>query len=256
MFVQILKHFIMRSLGIIITFLFFSSVSVFSQTADEIVDAYYGVIGGKDNWKKVNSVRMSGKVNVQGMQLPVVMLQKPSRQKVSITFQGMEIVQPAFDGETAWQTNFMTMKAEKMDAESSALMKDEVADFPDALLNYKVKGYTLDYIGNAVVDGTDCHKLKLTKKPALVDGNEVRNESFFYFDKDNNVLIATEVEIKSGPMKGKFSLTSMSEYEEVNGLYFPMSLTTKMDGQTQAAIKIEKVEINVPLEEALFAFPE
>ena len=40
----------------------------------------------------------------------------------------------------------------------------------------------------------------------------------------------TETKINQGPMKGQMNKTTLSDYEEVDGLYFPFSMN--MGGQT------------------------
>ena len=111
----------------------------------------------------------------------MVMLQKsPNKQKMTMTFQGKDIVQPSFDGNEGWNTNFMTMKPEKMEAEDSEIMKQDT-DFPDAFWNFKDKGYSIALEGEESVEGVACHKIKLTKKPVKVDGKEEENFSYYFF---------------------------------------------------------------------------
>jgi hypothetical protein len=50
-------------LGLFVTSLLFGSVQ--AQTVDEVVDKHIEAIGGKDNWKKVNSMKSEAVMNVQ-----------------------------------------------------------------------------------------------------------------------------------------------------------------------------------------------
>ncbi len=229
---------------------------LFAQTADEIINKYFESTGGREAWSKVTSMKSEALVKTQGMELPAVMLSKPMKQKVAITFQGLTIVQPAFDGEIGWQTNFMTMKAEKMEAEDNAITKAEVGDFPDPFLRYKERGYTVELQGSETVEGTDCHKIKLTKKPIIIDGKEEENSTVYFFDKENNVPIMTRTVVKKGPAKGKSSETVMSDYQEVNGLMMPFTMDQKFEGTTQASISLKKIELNIAIDDSEFKFPE
>lgn len=227
-----------------------------AQTADQIIDKYFEAVGGKAAWSKITSIKSTGKVKAQGMEFPMVMFQKNMKNKLELNFQGMTIVQPAFDGSIGWQTNFMTMKAEKMEGEENEIAKQSAGDFPDALLNYKEKGYTFELQGSEVVDGTDCYKLKLTKKPVVIDGKPEENADTYYFDKENNVPIKISSMVKKGPMKGKMSDAVMSDYQEVGGIMIPFTVNQMFDGQLQAAIAIEKIELNVAIDDKVFTFPE
>jgi outer membrane lipoprotein-sorting protein len=230
--------------------------SLSAQSVDEILSKYYENTGGKDAWAKVEATRTTAKIKAQGMEFPATMVQTATgKQKVSFSFQGMEIVQPCFDGENGWQTNFMTMKAEKMEAEDNAIMKQSSEDFPDAFLKYKEKGYSLTMEGSETVEGTDCFKLKLIKKPYIIDGKEEENVTYYFFEKENYVPILTKSVVPKGPGKGMMSETVLSDYQDVNGLLFPFTIEQKFNGATQAAITMEKVEINPVIDNSIFNFP-
>ncbi|MBK9150971.1 MAG: outer membrane lipoprotein-sorting protein [Saprospiraceae bacterium] len=230
---------------------------VHAQTADEILNKYYENTGGRAAWEKVKSTRSTAKVKTQGMDLNATMVQKaPNKQRVSFTFQGLEFVQPAFDGKTGWQTNFMTMAPEKMEAEDSEILKVSAEDFPDAFLKYKEKGYTLSLDGEETIEGTECFKLKLTKKPIKVDGKEEDNITYYYFEKENYVPIMQKSVMPKGPAKGMTTETYMSDYQEVNGLLFPFTMEQKFAGQTAVTISIEKIEINPEIDDKIFMFPD
>lgn len=233
------------------------TAQISAQTADEIIANYYENTGGQENWAKVEGLKMFAKVNQGGMEIPLEIIQlKDGRQATIINFQGQVIKQGIFDGEVLWSTNFMTRKAEKSDAETTANMKIQTQNFPDAYMNYKEKGYTIELMENEEVDGTECFKLKITMTPLTVDGKEEANVSYHLFDMDNFVPIAVHAEIKSGPNKGQMSETLLSDYQEVDGLYFPFSLTQGLKGGQSQALTLDKIELNPTVDDAVFAFPE
>ena len=110
--------------------------------------------------------------------------------------------------------------------------------------------------GEEEVEGTACFKVKLTKKPVVVDGKEEDNFSYYYFDKEAFVPIMQEEYAKSGPMKGQASQTYFSDYQEVEGLYFPFNIAQKFQGQTVFDLTVEKIELNAAVEDGLFNYPE
>jgi hypothetical protein len=246
----------MKTLKLLVVMLTMT-VAAQAQTVDEIVSKYFENTGGKDRRAALSSVKMKGKLKVQGMELPVSIIQTANgKQKVTINFQGKEITQIAFDGNEGWSTNFMTQKPEKMDAEASTNIKSEMGDFPDPFLNYKGKGYTARLEGKETIEGTETYKVKLTKKPVKVDGEEEENVIYYFFDAANYMPIAMRTTVKSGQMKGASSETLMGNYQESNGLYFPFLITTRYNGQTGEVIQIESIDQNVQVDAKAFAFPE
>ncbi len=240
-------------------FLFVSlfALSLNAQSADEILDAYYEATGGRDAWNKVENMKYTAKVNQGGMEIPIEMVEcKDGRSYTKVSFQGLNILQDVYDGKDLWNTNFQTMKAEKATSEDLSNHNLTIGDFPDPLLNYKKRGYKLELLGKESFDGTDAFKLKLTKKPMTVDGKEVEDTEYYYFEAESFVLLGQEMEVKSGPMKGLIQQITFSEYQEVDGLYVAFAMTQGEKGGQSQPIMIEKVELNVELDESIMAFPE
>lgn len=212
-----------------------------AQTADDVVNKYIETIGGKEKLGALKGIKMDMVANYQGMEIPVeVTTTKEGKMLVKINLMGKEITQVAFDGTSGWSTNMMTMKSEKMNSEDIENMKNSsISDFPDPFFNYKEKGYQVEYVGKDTKEGTDCHKIKLTKKPQTINGQKVDDVSFYYFDVENNVIVLTEAEIKEGQMKGQMSSSTAGNYQEVDGIYFPFTLN-----QFGQEMTIKKITLN------------
>lgn len=235
-----------------------ASIISFAQevTVDEILNTYFENTGG-DAWGELEAIKMTAKVNQGGMEIPLEIVQmSDGRTYTAITFQGQTIMQNVFDGAVLWSTNFQTMKAEKMDQETTDNMKLQANDFPDAFWNYKDKGYTVELLGTETIEGTETYKIKLTKEPISVNGEKVDDVTFYYFEKENMVPIAQETEIKQGPMAGKMQLITMSDYQEVDGLYFPFSITQGLKGQPGNGITMDAIIVNPEVDESKFDYPE
>lgn len=242
---------------LLLMLLVFSGMASQAQSVDDILNRYFENTGGIAKWKSLQGVKMSAKINQMGMEIPLTIYQlKDGRQATVITFQGKEIKQGVYDGTNLWSNNFMTMKAEKSDAESTENFKANLGDFPDPFLDYKSKGYKAEFIGKETVDGSECFKIKLTRKPIKVDGKTEENVSYYFFDANDYVPILVESEVKSGPGKGTTSQSRMSDYQEVNGLMFPFSLTMGMKGMKETqTILTTGVELNPSVTNTMFALP-
>ena len=233
-----------------------TSVQAQDVTVDEIIDGYFENTGGVDAWKAMTGMKMTAKVNQGGMEIPLEIVQlTDGRQYTKITFQGMTILQGVYDGETLWNTNFQSMKAEKSDTETTENMKLDANDFPDSFLDYKAKGYTAELMGTETIDGAETYKVKLTKEPRMLDGKEVEDVSFYYFESESFVPLAIDSEIKQGPSAGAVGRTTMSDYQEVDGLYFPFSMTQGVKDGPSQPIMIEAIELNPEVDDTIFAFP-
>lgn len=239
-------------------FIFCFALTVQSQTAEEIVDTFIENIGGNEAWSKIESMQVIGVGRQQGVDYPfVATMMKDGRTLIDVDLQGTSFIVEAFDGENAWSMNFQTQKAEASDSEASMNYKNEAKDqLPNAFFDYKKKGYKVELVGKDSWEGTEVFKIKLIKKPVMVDGSPEENVDIYYFDTENFVPIASETVVKAGPAKGATAQTVMSDYQEVDGLYLPFTVVEKFNGQVNLEMIYEKVIFNVDIDDSIFVMPK
>ncbi len=231
-----------------------------AQTADEIIANYFENTGGEEAWGKLEGLQINAVVN-QGMEIPFTIIEmKDGRQMIKINLQGQEIIQLAFDGEVAWTTNFESMKPEKLDSETLENLKIRAGKtFPSPFLNYKEKGFTVELLGEELIDGTNTYKVEITMNPIKADGKIIDNKATYYFEDENFTPIQKASEVTAGPAKGQISKETYSDYAEVlaegqaegDGLYFAFSRTL-FGGLT---LEIKSITVNPEVTDEMFAFP-
>ena len=219
-----------------------------AQSADEIIAKYVEKIGGMQKLQAIKSMRATGKFTGGGG-FEAVMIDKskrPNIQRNEFSFQGMTGVS-AFDGRTGWK---IEPWQGKKDAES--LSEDELkayldSDFDESLVNYKQKNIRIEYIGKDEFEGSDVFKLKATLPSGTV--------KHYYLDTDYYVPIKIEVKrvVRGADVETE---TILGDYKEVGGVYFPHSFESGPKGSSnKVKITYEKIEVNIPLEDTLFARP-
>ena len=217
-----------------------SSVSVMAQTADEIADKHVAAIGGKDKWLKVTSMISEGSLQVQGTDVSISMIVlngKGARQNISVMGQtGYTIMTPT----AGW--NYMPFQGQSKPEPVTAEDLKEGADQYDVsgpLVNHKEKGNTLEYLGKEDVEGTECHKLKVTRKSG-------RSETLF-IDPATFYIVRTISKQKANGQEADVT-TNLSNYTKLpEGILVPMSIALPF-----GELKLTKVEINKPVDEKVF----
>lgn len=221
--------------GLLTLFIFFSC-RLFAQTTDEIIDKHIKAIGGIDTWKKVQTVKLSGIMDINGTEVSIdhtIEHNKGAKQTMSFAgLQGYVIITPTKGWKFfPWQGH---MKPEALTDEDVKEAQDNM-DIHSPLVDYKAKGHKAEYVGTDEYEGTECYKIKLTEKSGKV--------ITYYIDPSNHFIIHAVVISKANGMENENKI-SYSNYQKMpEGIWMPM----KVDN-----LKFKKVQVNVPVEENTF----
>jgi outer membrane lipoprotein-sorting protein len=238
---------IRKSLVSIFSLAVLLSAQASAQTVDELIKKNIEARGGTQKIKSVKSLKLTGKIAQQGLEIPFTIQQKrPSSFRLDANFQGKSLIQ-AYDGETGWKVDPFqgSSEPEKMAGDE---LKDaqEQADLDGALVDYKEKGHTIELVGKEDMEGSPAYKLKLTLKTG-----DVR---YIYLDSANHLEL--KVTSKRKTPGGEMEIDSYpGNYKPVNGLMVPFSVENKIKGQTIFTLTIDKVETDVAIDDAQFKMP-
>ncbi len=222
---------------------------VSAQTVEELVAKNIQARGGLEKIQAVNTIRITGKIYVNGIYAIVGVEKKRDHLlRQTFTVQGMTQVQ-AYDGSTGWQISpFGGRKDPELMGEDDTRDLVDESDIDGPLVDYQAKGNKVEYLGHDTVDGDDVYKLKVTLK----NGDIV----YYYLDPDSYLEIKRE---KQQFIRGSVRETeeALGSYKQVAGVYYPYSIeaSAKNDASQHAVITIEKIEVNVPIDDSQFKMP-
>jgi hypothetical protein len=220
-----------------------------AQTAEEIVAKYIKTVGGADKIQAIKTLRKMGTFNGGGgFEAPILEENKRNNMvREEFSLQGLTAVN-AYDGRTGWKIEPWQGKkdAEPLGEEEMKQIVED-ADFDGPLVNYQQKGNKVEFVGMEPVEGTDAFKLKVT----LASG-DVR---YYFMDTDYYVPIKIETKRMIRGAEREYE-TSLGDYKEVNGWYMPFSIESNVKGSpNRAKVTYEKIEANVPIDDARFRKP-
>lgn len=225
--------------------------NAFAYTAEELAAKNVAAKGGGEQLNAIRSLRFSGKILVNGdtLQLGLVTeIERPGLIRQEAELQGLTLVQ-AYDGAQGWKINpFQGRKdPEKMSADDAKELSENAADFAGPLVDYQAKGYKLDYLGTEDVDGTEAHKLRVTRPNGDI--------TYVYLDPDYFLEIRTiDRRIEHGVPRE--TVTDYGDYEKVAGVYFAFEQVSGPKGTTdRQKVEYDKAEANTTLDPSLFRFP-
>ena len=244
-------------------------------TLEEVLEAHYEAVGGKEAWQAVEAVRYEGTMSMApGMDAPFKMtMQRPDMIRLEFTFQNMTGIQAAH-GDTAWMVMPFMGKStpEAMPAEMAEQFREQ-ADIEGPLFDWADKGHQVELLGVVDVEGTDAYKVQLTLDKGDVRYHFLDTEYHLAIKQEGKAMVQgqeMEIETDIGDYKAVCAATSVEVDEEhpCDGaaLVVPHSIVSKAKGAPAGqAITITHVAVNpsdipadyfaMPVEEADEADP-
>jgi hypothetical protein len=226
--------------------------AVYGQTVDEIVSRHVEARGGKARLQAIQTIKMTRTVGTGiGPTIKVILYKKrpnlmrleqgPAQAGAVLTPRGMNA-----DGVWDMVQGKPAMRPPQLAAES----RDMEGDFDGLLVDWREKGHTIELLGREEMPGGDTYKLKVTLKSGLV--RIVNIDTKTYLERRHTGVLNL-------PGDRQFDVTiSFDNWRDVDGAKFPFDIIEERTGKEPAVTLVtytDKIELNVPLEDALFAPP-
>jgi outer membrane lipoprotein-sorting protein len=218
-----------------------------AQTADEVIARSVEARGGLARIRAVQSVRMTGRMSMGEMDMPMsVEMKRPSSFRAEMSLQGHPVVQ-AYDGQRAWTIPPTgTARPQVLPAEAARQMAQQ-ADIEGPLVDYKAKGSQVELEGKEKLAGSDVWRVKLTRKDGDVE--------YYLIDARSWLPVRVEATRSVGGrlMQGE---TTLGDYKESGGWKWPHSIVNSAkEGPGRQTLTFDTIEVNPALEDARFRMP-
>jgi hypothetical protein len=217
------------------------SFALQAQTADEVVAKHIKAMGGEDKIKSLTSVKRTGSMSTQGMDIPLVFTVSHLKgMRVDLEIMGTsnyQIMTPE-KGYMFFPIQQMT-EPKELDAETIKAGQSQL-DLHGIFVDSKAKEATIEYVGKDKVDGAEADKIKVTKK----GGKEV----FYFIDAKTGYLLKTSRKGTAPDGSEIDDETTFSDFKQnADGYWFPYTITT-----TRGPMTFEKIESNIKIDENIF----
>ena len=230
----------MKKVYLSLTLLFAAVFTLHAQTADEVIAKYITAIGGAEKWSKIQSMKIEGQIEVQGIVIPYTMQGVHMKGvRVDAEFQGNKIID-IITPTKGWAQNPFSGKA-TLDpiTEEELKAKLDQLDLQNEFVDYKSKGSTVEFLGKDEEDGNEYLKIKMTSKN--------NNEKTFFFDTKTFLIYKEESITKVQGQEVKSSV-KLLDYQTID---YGVKVSFKQD-QGQMMMVSKKITVNPVIDETIF----
>ncbi|MCH2197159.1 MAG: insulinase family protein [Flavobacteriales bacterium] len=202
------------------------------MTAQNVFDAYYAAIGGKENLAKVNSIIEEGSMGVSGMSLAYNRKVKGTDQMVmTVAMGGQTMMKQVIDGDRGSSSQM---------GQSIAMTEEEISE-AKMQLDMLAYDHLADYGMSAVLKGidTDDNGQRMYVVD-LMKGEETSSTQ--YYSVDTGLLVST-VSTEETPQGGMTVASMIEEYKEFSGIQFPVKVS-QVVGPQVIEVTLDNVSVN------------
>ncbi len=220
-----------------------------TPTAEQILDRYVQVTGGKEAYDKIKSVTMLGTMEIRGQgikgDLRMYRLDGGKYYTV-IDLPGIGKQEDGSDGATVWDKTVLGPRLKTgVEKFLATCASGAMSEYSRGALEKDSCYAKAEVIGEDVVDGKKTWKLRMTPKEGKPEEQ--------YYDKESGLLLKSRV-IMPSPMGEVPIIALVNEYRDVEGIKTPVKMTNEM-GAVAMVMSFTSVKFNDTIPAAMFALP-
>jgi hypothetical protein len=221
-------------------FLFAFSPNSFAQTIDEVIASHVAATGGAENWKKLQSMKITGHIEVQGIEIPFTQQALHNiGYRVDAEFQGMQIIQITNQTKSWEQMPFAGKTNLEPSSEDEHKQRVDQLDIQNEFVDWKEKGSSVELLGKDEEDGNEYFKVRLTTKTG--------NAAIHFIDTKTFLIYKTK---RTAKMQGQ-EMEMETRLMDYKLLSVGVKVPHKTDQMGQVLV-FDKVEANVAIPESTF----
>jgi hypothetical protein len=223
------------------------STAASAQSADDLIAKYVEARGGAGRLKAIQTVRIERTIAATFNDIDVVIFKKrPNLYRSEQKPEGSPSTTIRGFADTAWET--VNGKTTRREGAGPVEQREVDGDFDGFLVDCREKGHTVALEGRARVGADEAWKLKVTMKSGAV--------RYVYLDPATFLERRHETTVEVAPNRRIETTITFGDWREINGVKFPFAIEEERDAPGQTFVfYTKKIEVNVPLEDAIFRMP-
>jgi len=220
------------------------AASAYAQTADEIITRHIDAIGGKDKLNTITSVRMESTVEAMGISGPsttTILNGKGFRNESE--FNGQKVI-TVYTDKGGWTVNPFAGSTDPQVLPDEQYKASEDDIYIEPFFKYAERGSKVELQGQEKVGDINAYKIKLTNKD--------NSSATYYLDPSTYqiVQISGTTNMMGQDMEVK---TTCSDYKKTDyGFVVPQTIQVNIGDQFSMTTKLNKIEVNQPVDASIF----
>lgn len=203
-----------------------------AQSAKEVISKNIELTGGLKNWKKLNTVRLMGRLVLDAKETyPLTIYQsRPNLTRTVIKYGGKEVTLEGYDGKKGYSMNYASGQLQHY--------RDYTPEsFDSDFIDYEHKGFHAQVLGTETIGNRKAFKVQLTKNT---------NTTVYYFDTQTYMLLKED---KAG------ETLQYTDYKKVGNYLFPFRIEgSSSKNNTDFVMIFTKIETNLAFDAKTYKF--
>jgi len=218
-----------------------------AQTADEIIKKNIEARGGFDKLSTIKSIKIIGKIQSEGVELPMVFIKKfPSKVRFQVDLNGQNGI-TVFKGDSGWMIDpskkvfVPTNLSPKEISQMKPMIDYFFVFFDNFLLNYAKDSLNPVFIGKDSVEGKEAFKVSVIMKD--------KTTLTYYYDAKTYLDIKHEVKFNYLPEP---FILNLRNFFTVKDITIPYIIDTKQGNMRNTRMLIENLQIDNDVSDEIF----